>query len=214
MREISEIRFKTVGEAENRRLIERYVVDAIDRLPELSCCEYAAFMPVTHEAVDGSNVWLTVAGDSDALVEHESEAWDALVEADLVSEWDVTEVTEDWYETAGEQGGELLLQCHDVANQLTTAAFETFDTRPAPIDTYPNEDSNQPIGWWMVLEIAAGHQEYSFGERAELFLSGLEHTYEDIAELGSPETAAQHIDEGIRALEALRDDLTGEADDG
>ncbi|WP_323174630.1 hypothetical protein [Natrialba sp. PRR66] len=207
MQQISEVHFTTHGKTENRQLIDRYILDAVERLPQQEFCDHAAFMPLTHDAVGGSNIWITVAGDMETLVDHESDDWDDLVEEGFVSEWDVTEVTEDWYEIAGEQGGELLLRLHRVANQATKAAFEEFETPPAPVDSYPEEDAKHPVGWWMVLDTMSGHQEYSFEERVEAFLYGIRHKYEDVSKLESPEKAAQQIDECIQSLETFRNEI-------
>lgn len=206
MREVSEIRFRTGGRAANRRLVEAYVLDAVDRLPDRDFCEYVAFVPMTHDAVGGGNLWLTVAGDADALVAHESGRWDELVEEGLASGWDVTEVTEQWYDNAGRRGGEVLFRLHRVANRATKTAVEEFEERPAPLDTY-EEASNHPVGWWMVPQIVTAHQGYTLEETVDVLLRGIQHTYEDIDEFDSSDAAVSHLDDCIRSLEALRDDL-------
>jgi hypothetical protein len=207
MREISEIHFTTGGKAANRRLMNRYVLEAVDRLPSLEFCDRVAFMPLTHRAVDGGNLWLTVAGDREALVENESGEWDALVEEGVVSEWDVTDVTEDWDEKTGEQGGDELLRLHAIANQVTKAVYGEFDDPPAPVDAYPDEDSTRPIGWPMVLHLATAHLEYSFEEAADAFLAGIKLTYEDVSTFESRDEAVEHVDQAIHSLETFRDEL-------
>jgi hypothetical protein len=207
MREISEVRFSTGEAVENRELIERYVLDAVERLPASECCEYAAFMPLSREKIGSDAVWLTVAGDADAVVDRESETWDALVADGVASDWEVTEVTDEWYENAGERGGELLLRLHRVANRATRAAFEEFERPPAAVDAYPEEASKHPIGWWMLLTAVTGHQAYSFDDTAEAFLSGIRKTCEDVAERESSADAIRRVDDCIRSLEALRAEL-------
>lgn len=203
MREISEIRFETDGRRANRELIDRYVLDAVDRLPGLECCDRVAFMPFTDETVGGGNVWLTVAGDREAIVDHEAEHWNTLVEDGLVSEWGVTEVTEDWYEITGDHS-ELLFRLHGVANQTTKAAFEQFDEPPAPVETSPEDESDHPVGWGTMLHVITTHQEYSLEETMDAFLSGIRQTCEDVENFESPQRAAAHLDECIHRLEALR----------
>jgi hypothetical protein len=207
MREISEIHFATGAGTDVRELLEQYVLDAVERLPETGHCEYAAFMPLTHGT--HGDVWLTVAGDGDAIVDSESQTWDELVEAGLVSEWDVTDVTGEWYDSAGEQGGELQLRLHRVANRATRAAFEEFDERPAAVEAYPDEASSYPVGWWTLLHVVAGHQAYAPGDTMELFLQGVRETCEDAVEAGSPGEAVRRIDDCIESLETLRADVEG-----
>lgn len=206
MREVSEIRFKTDGRQSNRKLIDRYVLDAVERLPQLECCDHVAFMPFTHETVNGGNVWLTVAGDQEAIIDHEAERWNSLVEEDLVSEWDVTEVTDNWYEITGDHS-ELLFRLHSVANQTTKAAFEQFDEPPAPVEPYPDEESDHSVGWATMLHVITTHQEYSLEETLDVFLSGIWQTCEDIEKFESPNQVAAHLEECIQRLETLRADL-------
>jgi len=207
MREISEIHFATGAETDARELVERYVLNAVERLPETEACEYAAFVPLTHGTLD--DVWLTIAGDADAVVDSESEAWDDLVEDGLVSEWDVTDVTDEWYDKAGEQGGELKLRLHRVANRATGTAFEEFDERPAAVDAFPGEATTYSVGWWTLLHVIAGHQGYSPEETLAMFLQGTRETCEDAVEVGSSDEAVQRIDECIASLETLRADVEG-----
>jgi hypothetical protein len=212
MREISEVHFTTQDEKANKQLIDQYVEDAVDRLPTLEFCDRVAFMPLAHHSVGGPNLWLTVAGDRSALVNHESGEWDALVTEGVVSKWDVTDVTEEWYEKAGERGGELLLRLHAVANQATKAVREEFEEPPAPVNSYPNEGSSHPIGWWQVLHIVTSHQRYSFEETADVLRYGLQHTYEDIATFESTNKAVQQLEEDIQSLETFRNDLIEQRD--
>lgn len=207
MREISEIHFATGTGTSARDLIERYVLDAVERLPGTEACEYAAFMPLTHGTFD--DVWLTIAGDVDAVVDSESETWDGLVADGLVSEWDVADVTDEWYDNAGEQGGELKLRLHRVANRATGDAFEEFDDRPAAVDAFPGEATSYSVGWWTLLHVIAGHQGYSPEETLAMFLRGTREACEDAVEVGSADEAVQRIDECIESLETLRADVEG-----
>ena len=207
MREISEIQFTTDQETENRQLIDQYVLDAVDRLPGEEFCSYAAFMPVSEDKIESNHVWLMVAGDVDAIVDHESETWETLVADGFVTEWVVTGVTDDWYRKAGEQGGELLLRLHRIANQATRAAFQEFETAPAAIDAYPGEGSKHPIGWWMLLHALAGHQEYTPDETVDLFLHGLKQACKDLDKFESSRDAQRRIDDCIHALETLQNEI-------
>jgi hypothetical protein len=164
-------------------------------------------MPLTHGTFD--DVWLTVAGDVDAVVDSEAETWDDLVADGLVAEWDVTDVTEEWYGNAGEQGGELKLRLHRVANRATGAAFAEFGERPAAVDASPDEATEYSVGWWTLLHVVAGHQGYAPEETLAMFLQGTRETCEDAVEVGSSDEAVQRIDECIESLETLRADVEG-----
>ena len=205
MREISEIHFETGSEADARDLVERYVLDAVERLPGTDHCEYAAFTPLSYGPHD--DVWLVVAGDGDAIVDEESVEWDALVEAGLVSAWDVRDVTDERYASTGERGGELQLRLHRVANRTTRAAVEEFDEAPAAVDAYPEEESDYPVGWWTLLHIVAVHQEYSPEETLSMFLQGVRESAEDVAGAGTADEAADRIDDCIESLETLRGEI-------
>ena len=134
---------------------------------------------------------------------------DAARDAAGVARGVVADVTDEWYDNAGGQGGELKLRLHRVANRATGDAFEEFDERPAAVDAFPGEATSYSVGWWTLLHVIAGHQGYSPEETLAMFLRGTREACEDAVEVGSADEAVQRIDECIESLETLRADVEG-----
>lgn len=208
MREVTRVVFETTGTEADRRVIEEYVLDAINRLSEQQACDRVGFAPQGQLLGEGGELLLFFEGDSDTILEREREKWDALVEEGLILDWESTEATERFMDIFGEQGGELYLRLHHIVSQMSWVAFEEFETPPAAVDAYPDEETAVSVGWWVTLHLLTVHQGYTIEAEFDAYVKGVEHALDNITEYNSPRRAVNEIDDLIESLERRRETIT------
>jgi len=152
---------QTTDAAGEREVIEEYVLDAVTRLPDHPFCEEVSFSRLsTSPHTDEAAVWLFYTGDEDRVVEHERERWNYLVENELLTGWERSDPPQVQNEDA-KQPIALSKRLHVLAAHVSRSVFEELESQPAPVDEYPDEDTNTPAGWWVFLYMLTNQQGYS-----------------------------------------------------
>jgi hypothetical protein len=210
------VHFTTTGPEADERLIRDYVLEAVDRLPELSSCDGVGFVPAGHKPIEGGLVLLQIVGDVDAVVENERDRWDALVEEGLAEDWSRGESDRDIVSHWGEKGAELRTRHDLLAARMSRLVFEEFDTPPDPVDSYPEEEDDREsptgIGWWTLLHILTLQQGYPYGMEIDAYAEGIRDALHHIVLYEGPEPANVKIDEVIETLEEARVEVDQVAD--
>lgn len=204
MNDVIEVRFQTSGEAASRTLIHEYVLDAIDRLSDTESVEAVSFLQHTHGPPDQAIVSLNIVGDTDEVINRESDRWDELTDAGLTRDWSTTDYTEMWEQQYGERSLELRLRLSNIANEASAAAFEEFADAPAIVDAYPEEESAHPIGWYTLLHQLTLQQGYSVDEELDAYVQLIDTALENLKHQESDEYVNERIDEIVEMAESTR----------
>ena len=191
------------------RVIHEYVLGAIERLPETSVCEGISFAFDAHpETGESSVVALVLTGDADAIVSNERDRWESLTERGTIERWeraarfDRDEIGDD----LGEDRAALSRTVSELSAEMAKLAYETFETRPAPVETFGTETADAPpIGWWAVLHHLTNQLNYSSTEELRAYETGVEHALRNVAEYEGAAAADERLDELVESLESKRD---------
>lgn len=208
------VHFTTTGPAADRQLVQEYVLEAVDRLERHPACQGLGFTPAGQKpGIDGL-VLLQIVGDTETVIEHERDRWDALVDAGLAEDW--TTETVDPAAQWGDNGAALRSRLDTLAARLSKLVYEAFDTRPHPVDEHPREvgDRETPtgVGWWTLLHILTLQQGYSYDEEIEAYTEGMRDALYKTIQYEGFDIASEKIDEVIESLEALRGEARQSAD--
>lgn len=211
---VTYIVFETPDEKAAERFVREYVLDAIERVKTADDYGGLDFALNEPERPDGGSVGLSVAGDVGRFVDHERERWERYEEESLVEGWERMSTLD--RETAsnrlGEQGAELgLHRLRPLVAQMGRLAYEEFDHEegfPAAVDTYPDEDSHESIGWAYVLHhLAFANLGYSATEEIDMHLFGIEEDLRIVAERSGEGVVEEQIDALIGSLDEMREDV-------
>lgn len=225
--------FETVSPADASRFLDEYVLDAVERIRGLDACDSITFVP--GQPLDGDRtaglqvpppdhaVYLTIRGETDAIVDRERDRWEDLVDAGVITNWTVQKSTErsEMVDRLGEERTSFLAAQSDLAARMAAVAFEDFVDRgrvPAAIETFSEERAENgtdaaPFGWWMLLHTLTVQLNYSIEEELDAYTYCIEHALRNIAEFEGPEAAAERLDEVCVTLRAKSDEVqTGRLD--
>lgn len=218
------LQFSTAGPSDAARFIEEYVLDSLERVPTTDACDAFTFVPgqpTTGDRTEGllvpppdHPVYLTIRGDTDAIIAAERDRWDSYVDDGTVTGWEPIKTTDtsEMVEELGEERTALLARSSHLAARMAGLAygeFEALPTVPAAVETYPEEASDAaPFGWWTVLHTLTVALNYSMTEELDAYRYGIEHALRNVAEYEGGAAAEARLDELIAALEGLRDEVT------
>lgn len=210
MAEILPIAFQTTGANQDRRLIQEYILDLLDRIETVNWCERVGYAPTGQAPTEGGRVILAFVGDEERIRQNESDRWNELVEEGYAKEWERDEQfsREMMEKVVGEQGTELHLRQLHLASKMSVLAYEEFDDVPAPVDEYPEDEAPTPVGWWEVLHDLTVQMGYTLDDELSAYTKGIDHTLKNIAEYESPQRAEEEVDELIQELEDMRQEVT------
>lgn len=202
------LHFATTGPAADRRLIQEYVIEAVERLPKLAECDGIGFVPAGHKpGVDGL-VILEIFGDTEAVVAHEGDRWDELVENGLAEDWtSVTDVPDPagYY---GEEGAELRARLSMLAARLSRLVFDEFDRPPDAVDEYPDEANERAArtgtGWWTLLHYLSLHQAIPYEQEVDAYAEGIRDALLNLAEYREREAVEAKLEEVSARLDTTR----------
>lgn len=217
------LQFSTGNQENAAQFIEEYVLDALDRVPEMDACDSFTFVPgqsATGDRTTGLQIpppdhpiYLTIRGETDEIIDAERDRWDSLVEKGVVTEWGVLKSTdrEEMVEELGEERTTLLARSSNLSAQMAKLAYEEcdeLDIVPAAVETYPDAESDAaPFGWWAVLHTVTVQLNYSLAEELDAYRYGIEHTLRNFAESEGEAEAEARLDDLEDALEAMRDSV-------
>ena len=215
MSEITIIGFETEGPDSDQKLIEEYVLDLVERVPEIDGCERVGYARSGQGPIEGGKVTLVFDGPPEAIEEAEADRWDELVTEDFANEWfqDEERDREMMEDVLGEQGAELHFRQISLTAEMSQLTFEEFDARPDPVDEFPEEDAPTPIGWWGVLHNLTVQMGYPLTDEIAAYTQGIRHTLKNIAQYGGPEQAEKELDQVIDELEEMREEIREGRDD-
>ncbi|MFP8958727.1 hypothetical protein ACLI4Y_18640 [Natrialbaceae archaeon A-CW3] len=201
------VEFQTEDATDEERFIREYVIDAIERLPENHFCESMGFIRLsTNPHADSGAVHLSFVGDLDAIIDHEREIWANYVEQGVILEWKPSD--HPWNQIdAGEQTMELSWRLTVLASRMSAEVFDEFETQPAAVDEYPEEEKPSPSGWWTLLHILTNHQGYTPEEEIAASIENVRNHLHYMAERDDPAEAEEKIDGLIDTLEGIREDV-------
>lgn len=202
--------FLTETEEDVDQFIREYVLDTIDRVDESGICEGVSFDRDEQLNPDGASVALTVVSDFDAFVDREREHWREYRETGVIDDWQTQRLSREQAERRfGEHGVDLARRLIPLGGKMGKLAYEEFDDEPFPPaeDAYPEEDAS-PVGWWVVPHhVTVGNLGYSPREELRMHRSTLDEDLRLIAEREGPEAVDDEIDDLVRALETMREDV-------
>jgi hypothetical protein len=221
MAERVSLQFSTGSQENAERFIEHYLLDALDRVPEMDACDSFTFVPghpATGDRTAGLQVpspdhpiYLTIRGETDEIIDAERDRWNSLVEDGVVTEWEKTKTTDraEMVEELGEERATLLARSSNLSAQMAKLAYEEFDELgviPAAVETYPDEESDAaPFGWWAVIHTVTVQLNYSLAEELDAYRYGIEHTLRNFAEFEGADEAETRLDDLIADLETMRE---------
>lgn len=219
MHEHTRVEFRTPDRDHERQFLRTYLLDAVERFSELDDCESAIFIRAGDGPVrEYGGAILDVYGDF-SVVEHERDTWDSLVADGPLTEWqrhdtDLPTALETHY---GESGARLHEELRELATEMARPAYETFETVPAAVETFPEEDG-APVGWYLLVHQLATHAGLSHEAEIDACVRNLTDQFEERARDEGCEAALDQLDDVISRLETtrkqLRADSNGESDDG
>lgn len=211
MTETTHVLLKAENEGTADRVVREYLVDGIDRLPDADFCDGVSFAFDDHpETGESSVVALVLEGNASTLVAEERSQWDALVEEGYIEEWEQAAVFDhdELDDELSEEYLELSSRISQLSAEMAGLVYEMFDTRPAPVDTVPDEDEGvPPVGWWSLLHHLTNQQNYSLEAELRAYEYGIEHTLRNIAEYEGETAAAERLDRHLESLESKREEL-------
>ncbi|MXV63497.1 hypothetical protein GS429_15825 [Natronorubrum sp. JWXQ-INN-674] len=214
MSEWTGIQFETNTPEDAQRVIDNYAIDAVERVSSLDACEAFTFAPAWNpETEDRSKAAIAFKGDSDAIIQHERDRWNSLVEEGVATNWnEMMSMDEaEMVGVMGEKGAELWPRLGGISAKMAKLAYEEFDdleTLPGAVETYPEEDREiGPLGWWSVLHTVTVQLNYSLDEEIDAYLYGIEHTLRNHAEYQGEDVVNERIDELIDALDGMREEV-------
>ena len=215
MSELLYISFQTGGSAEDRQLIEEYVLDLVERAPEMDGCERVGYARSGQAPIDGGQVSILFDGSPEQVIDTEADHWDELVAAGFAEEWTRNDERnlDQMEEILGEQGAQLHLRQIDFTAKLSPLVFEAYNLRPDPVDEFPEEDAPTPIGWWGVLHNLTVQMGYPLTDEIAAYTQGTRHTLKNIAQYSGPEQAEDELDQVIDELEGMREEIREGRDD-
>lgn len=204
------ILFQTDSEKEAEQFVREYVLDAVDRIPEIESCDNIGFGLNEPPNPDGGSVMMTVDADADKFVQQEKERWEQAHEMGLITGWETTAFDEvALAEEYGENGAELAPRLGTLAEKMAAHVYDEFDdldNLPATVDTFPDEHTE--IGWWFIPHhLTFASLGYSATEELSVHMAGVEEALRIIAERGGEQKVDTEIDDLIEALEEMRDDV-------
>lgn len=188
--------------------VQEYILEAIERINSYDECEYVTFAPSRDpETGEQSNITFGFAGEPDTIFEKEEPRLSTHRESGLIEDWEqsVEMSFEEMADITGTQTAELGRTVSGATTEMAKMVYETFDELPEAVDTYPDEPSPEPFGWWAVIHTLTVQANYSLEEELLAYKFGTEHTLRNIAEYESEQAAEDRLDELITSLEEMRD---------
>lgn len=203
------VAFVTESEDAAEQFVREYVLDAVDRAPEIEGCEGLAFGLNEAPDPDGGSVAMTVFGEAEEFLREEEATWEEYRAAGGIRDWSVERIPREYMEeTFGEKGAALTERLMPLADRMARLVYDEFDDLddlPAAHDTYDDEDTR--AGWWIVPHhIAFASLDYSATEEIAVHKAGIEEDLRIIAERDEAAADAR-LDSLLADLEAMREDV-------
>jgi hypothetical protein len=201
--------FTTPSVETERAFLDEYVLDAVERLESMAACEHVIFIRAGHDpTVDGGCVIVDIYGNPEVVRKQERERWNALVAEGPLTEWERTDTDvpgglADYYGTEGVRFHERI---RALASRLAPLTLRTFDSPPAPVDEFPEEDG-EPVGFSRLFHLLCNHQGYTPSEELAATMNNLETSLDTQAQIEGVDAAQQQIDEYIERLDQVREDI-------
>lgn len=206
--------FTTSSPEDAQQFVTDYLLDATARIADLDGCETPGFAYGRHpETGERSVISMTVIGDADKVIESEKSRWHRYQEEGLLDDWE-KQMTMEQAEVEsinGEKATSLVPQINSLTTEMARTAYEHFDpleTKPAAVDTFPDEDAEAgPVGWWTVLHILTVQLNYTLDEELDAYLRGIEHTLRNFAEYEGGEAVDERLDTIREELDRMQDEV-------
>lgn len=214
------IQFHTASPDDERRLLETYLLDAVERLRDRTDCEHVVFIRAGHDPnVDGGLILLDIYGDHESIVAAESPRWNELVADGRVTEWDHPEYefVDNIVDHYGEDSARRHEQLRAAATAMAPAMFDELDDQPAPVSC-GSEAPEHPVGWHRVLHILSNHWGYEIEAELDAHSQSVATTLTILESTAGPAVAADRARELADRFEELATsfeeaDATAEEDD-
>lgn len=207
--EHTRIWFTTPDIDAERQFVDEYVLDAVERMEDLDASEKFIFVRAGHDpSLDEGAVIVDIYGDPETVIDREAETWDELIEEGPLGEWEQqdVDVPEALAEHYGEQGTVLHEELRDLATRIAPLALDAFDSPPAAVDEYPEEDGDG-VGWHRLFHILCNHQGYELEREREMHIESLERSIDVLARTEGIDAAQSKTDEYVERLERVREDI-------
>lgn len=188
--------------------VREYLLDALDRIEGYDEAEHVSFAPGRDpETGDRSVVVLQVRGEPESVLEREESRLAAHRESGLVEDWEqsMATTTEEIEAMQGPRTTALAQTMAGLSAEMARLAYETFDEFPEAVDTVPDEDAPEPVGWWVLVHTLTVQANYSLQEELRTYEFGIEHTLRNIAEYEGEAAADDRLDALLASLEETRD---------
>jgi hypothetical protein len=208
MSKIAQYRFELDGADALEDFIREYVLNAITRVQDYESSEHFSFAPAGTDGRDA--VIIVIEGDPETVIEKERPYFDPYLDRGLLNDWElVQELTaEDFAAMLGDQSAPLNQRLGDLSAEMAKLAYEEFESFPAAVDTYPDEDAGAgPIGWWVILHNLTVQANYDLDEEIDAYRYGIEHTLRNFGEYHGADAVDRRIDELQQSLEEMREEV-------
>lgn len=204
------VTFATASEQTAEQFVREYLLEAIDRAPDMDGCDGLAFGLNEAPTSDSSSVVVTVLGEPDAFLSAEKSRWEEHRQTGVLQDWDIQRLPQERFEAMfGERGAELSARLMPLADRMASLVYEEFDSLenlPAATDAYPDEETN--AGWWVVPHhIAFASLDYSAAEEIQMHKAGIEEDLKLIAEFEGEDAVDEHLDALLADLEEMREEV-------
>jgi len=211
MSKVSQYRFELDGPEALDEFIREYVLEAVERIEDYESSEQFSFAPAGTNGRD--SLVIAIWGEPEAVIEKERSYFEPYIESGLLKDWELAQdvSAEEFESLMGEQSAALNQRLGELSAEMAKLAYEEFDSFPAAVDTYPDEDAGAgPIGWWVILHNLTVQANYGLDEELDAYLYGIEHTLRNFGEYHGEDAVDQRVDELKRSVEEMRE----EAKDG
>ena len=209
------IQLHTPTPGDERRVLDEYLLDAVQRFRARGDCEQVVYIRTGHSpSVEGGRLVLDLYGDVGSLVDEERERWDALVDDGPVTEWDRPDY--DFFEHISGELGQDAARQHErlraVATAMSPAMFEVLDERPDPVD-FGSEHPELPVGWHRVFHILSNQWGYRIEDEAAAAAEHTEMTVRILESTQNATAAAECAGKLAGMFAALRTELETQDDE-
>lgn len=205
----SRIWFTTPDREQELQFIREYLLGFVDRASAMAACERVIFIRVGHDPTrEQGGVILDVYGDIETVLAGEREQWDELVADGPLVEWepDDTDVLGSLTDYYGEQGARLHEDIRALATAVACRLYDAFETPPAAVDEYPEEDG-ESAGWYLFVHQLANHAGYSWTDEIDACLHNIETGLDARAHHADADDVLDQIDDLVTRLEATREEI-------
>lgn len=208
------LQFTTSSREDAEHFVTEYVLDAIERIEGFDSCEAAMFAyGADPETGERSLVTIAFLGDHDQVLDEEQSNWQQYEQNGLLTDWEtlVTMEPAELEATLGEKAAHLWPELGSLSAEMARDAYECFeslDSKPAAVDTFPDEKLGAgPLGWWVILHNLTVQLNYTLDEELDAYIYGIEHTLRNFAEYEGEEAVDERINSIRDELDRMEDEV-------